>query len=159
MRIEIGIMPSEFALALCKANIRIQAMVRPHRLEDLRRIKLAFRLNRIVCLVPDPHIGLTEATKIEICNAAQGLSADVNLKLPFNDPGYELITKMMDVCLSQEVPLFYLPLSREELGFASWYGELVGQTTADELSLRQVLILGGGVNGITLAARPQLLEN
>src|SRR5471030_336872 len=70
--------------------------------------------------------------------------------LPIGDPGDELLLRMMSVCLGEPVPPEYLPMMREDMGFASGDPDWRAPPDASRLADTDVLIVGAGLSGLAL---------
>ena len=104
--------------AIAGADVRVLLMVLFQLTGDAKW--LSYRPKRDVKLIADEDAGLSPAAQCEIRDAARRLlSEQPRLEPVINDPGDELMIRMMSVCLGEEVPAEYAPLMREELGFIS----------------------------------------
>ncbi|MDR3483437.1 MAG: NAD(P)/FAD-dependent oxidoreductase [Bradyrhizobium sp.] len=141
----------DLASAIAEADIRVLLMVLVHMSGDLRWLEPPYAPRRDVRLIPDPKAGLPENIQDEIRAAALKLLRDGDAKPVITDPGDDLMRKMMNVTLGEQVAPEYAPLIREEMGLiardARWSAE---PPPSEQLRERQVLIVGAGVCAIAL---------
>lgn len=150
----IGLARSEVELssAIGEADIRVLLMVLVHMTGDHRWLEAPYRPKRDVRLIPDPQAGLPKEIQDEIRTTALRIFRDGTANPAINDPGDELMLKMMSVCLGERVPPEYAPLNREEMGLVAREAQWTKQPRAEQLRERHVLIVGSGVCGIALGA-------
>lgn len=141
--------PATLAQAVREADLRVLLMVLFHLTGDHKW--LAIRPVRDVKLIADEDAGLSADEQAEIRAAAVELLSHP-ISPAILDPGDELLTEMMNVCLGEEVPAEYAPLMREEMGFIprdyAW-----SQDSRTVPTTHKVIIIGAGVSGIALAVR------
>src|SRR3984893_14683247 len=119
MNIELPRRPLDLSSAIAEADIRCLLMVLIHMTGDERWLELPYKPARDVRLIPDPDAGLPARIQDEIRAAVVKLFANGNPNPVINDPGNELILKMMRACLGENVAVEYAPLMREEMGFVA----------------------------------------
>jgi 4-hydroxyacetophenone monooxygenase len=107
----------DLASAIAEGDIRVLLMVLVHMTGDQRWLQPPYRPRRDVRLIPDPDAGLPGDIQDEIRAAVVKLFANSDPKPVINDPGNELMVRMMSATLDEHVAPEYAPLMREEMGF------------------------------------------
>lgn len=130
--------------AVADADLRVLLMAMVQVSGDQRWLVEPYLPSRDVNLISDEQAGFSDEIAAEIRNAAIAMAGQ---EPAIADPGDELMTTMMSVCIGQAVPAEYAPMLREELGFCS----RDVQTSA--APIHDVLIVGAGASGIALGAR------
>lgn len=130
--------------AVAQADLRVLLMAMVHISGDRRWLREPYLPGRDVNLISDEQSGFSDEIAAEIRAAAVAMATNTPV---IDDPGDELMTEMLSVCLGQSVPAEYAPMLREELGFCSRDVEAAVTPTHD------VLIVGAGASGIALGAR------
>jgi len=150
MNIETAHREFDLSTAIAEGDIRCLLMVLVHMTGDERWLEPPYRPARDVRLIPEPDAGLPATIQDEIRAAVVKLFANGNPKPVINDPGNELILKMMRACLGENVAAEYAPLMREEMGFAARDARWTNPPPDEGLAQQQVLIVGAGVCAIAL---------
>ena len=150
MNIETPRKELDLQSAIAEGDIRVLLMVLVHMTGDLRWLEPPYTPKRDVRLIPDPKAGVPEAIQDEIRAAVLKLFANGEPTPAINDPGDELMLKMMRACLGENVAPEYAPLMREEMGFISRDARWKTQPPAEQLQKHHVLIVGAGVCAIAL---------
>ncbi len=121
-----------------------------HLTGELRWLEAPYRPVRDVRLIADPQAGIAPHAQEEIRETAIGLLQAVARPPAIGDPGDTLLLRMMSVCLGETVPPEYLPMMREDMGFAS--GDPVWRAPPEpqQLAAVEVLIVGAGLSGLAL---------
>ena len=146
--------PGALQAAIADADLRVLVMCLTHLTGELRWLEPPYRPMRDVRLVADPQAGYPPEVAAEIRKAVSALLARGAADAPaIHDPGDDLLQRMMNVCLGETVPPEYLPMMREDMGFAS--GDPVWGATPDpdRLAAADVLIVGAGISGLALGRR------
>lgn len=141
--------------AVTGADLRVLLMVLVHLTGETRWLEPPFTPRRDVRLVADPEAGLAPEVAAEIRGAVLELldRAEGGLPVPaITDPGDDLLLRMMQVCLGEEVDPAYVGMFREDLGFVSKDRDLPA-ATPELASTDTVLIVGAGASGIALGAQ------
>ena len=135
--------------AVNDADLRVLAMCVFHLTGERRWLEPPFTPMRDVRLIADESAGLEEHAARELRMVAAALC---DAEPAIVDPGDELMTEMMSVCLGERVPDEYAPMMREELGFTTrdiaWPPDT---TPADQIG--ETLIVGAGPSGILMGVR------
>jgi len=150
MNIETARREFDLSTAIAEGDIRCLLMVLVHMTGDERWLEPPYRPARDVRLIPEPDAGLPATIQDEIRTAVVKLFANGNPKPVINDPGNELILKMMRACLGENVAAEYAPLMREEMGFAARDARWTNPPPDEGLAQQHVLIVGAGVCAIAL---------
>ena len=150
MNIETARREFDLSTAIAEGDIRCLLMVLVHMTGDERWLEPPYRPARDVRLIPEPDAGLPATIQDEIRTAVVKLFANGNPKPVINDPGNELILRMMRACLGENVAAEYAPLMREEMGFAARDARWTNPPPDERLAQQQVLIVGAGVCAIAL---------
>jgi 4-hydroxyacetophenone monooxygenase len=150
MNIETARREFDLSTAIAEGDIRCLLMVLMHMTGDERWLEPPYRPARDVRLIPDPDAGLPARIQDEIRAAVVKLFANGNPKPVINDPGNELILKMMRACLGENVAVEYAPLMREEMGFVARDARWTTPPPDERLAQQHVLIVGAGVCAIAL---------
>ena len=142
------------AAALCAAvadaDLRVLVMCLVHLTGELRWLEPPYRPMRDVRLVADPQAGYPPEVQAEIRETVISLLERGVRSPAIGDPGDELLLRMMSVCLGEIVPPEYLPMMREDMGFASGDPTWTSAPDAARLGDLQVLIVGAGLSGLAL---------
>jgi 4-hydroxyacetophenone monooxygenase len=142
--------PAALRSAIADADLRVLVMCLVHLTGDLRWLEAPYRPMRDVRLVADPQAGYPPEVQAEIRETMIGLLARGVEAPAIGDPGNELLLRMMSVCLGEIVPPEYLPMMREDMGFASGDPEWRAPPDAGRLAKTAVLIVGAGLSGLAL---------
>ena len=119
--------------ALGEADLRVLLMVLFHLTADRKWLSDPFLPKRDVNLIADTEAGLPVKVGVEIRKKAAELLSANQLDVAIDDPGNEMMTKLMSLCLGEAVPPEYAPMMREEMGFVSrqvdwsdgeWFAEI-----------------------------------
>jgi 4-hydroxyacetophenone monooxygenase len=137
--------------ALAQADLRVLVMCLFHLSGDEKWLAPPYRPARDVRLVADPAAGFSEAVQREIREAAEALLADGVPRPAIDDPGPALFQRMMSLCLGEDVPVEYVPLMRQDMGFED--GDVHWTQARPETLALDVVIVGAGVSGLCLAAK------
>lgn len=135
--------------AVQDADLRVLLMVLFQTTGDRRWLDQPYRPSRDVRLIADEDAGFSADIQAEVRAAAAAVLSAPDVTPAIPDPGDELMTEMMNFCLSEPVPPEYAPMMREQMGF-------IEDRIAPPKSLsdsRPVAIVGAGASGIALAAR------
>ncbi len=142
----------ELREALGEADLRVLLMVLFHLTADHKWLAEPFLPKRDVNLISDTQAGLSAEAGAEIRRMAEELLSVNKLDVAVDDPGNEMMIKMMSRCLGEVVPSEYAPMMREEMGLASrqvdWSHEMPNSLPTE----RPVAIVGAGASGIALGA-------
>ena len=109
----------ELREALGEADLRVLLMVLFHLTADQKWLADPYLPKRDVNLIPDTQAGLSAEAGTEIRRRAEELLSVNKLHVAVDDPGNEMMIKMMSRCLGEVVPSEYAPMMREEMGLAS----------------------------------------
>lgn len=111
---------------------------------------------RDVRLIADPGAGFAPDIQAKIRDAAFRLLESGAPSPRVENPDNEVLHRMMDVCLGEEVDPAYVPMIREDMGFSS--GDAAWTTTDGGRRREQsVLIVGAGLAGLALAVHLERL--
>jgi 4-hydroxyacetophenone monooxygenase len=111
---------------------------------------------RDVRLIADPGAGFAPDIQAKIRDAACRLLESGAPSPRVENPDNEVLHRMMDVCLGEEVDPAYVPMIREDMGFSS--GDAAWTTTDGGRRREQsVLIVGAGLAGLALAVHLERL--
>jgi 4-hydroxyacetophenone monooxygenase len=102
--------------AIAEGDIRVLLMVLVHMTGDVSWLEPPYRPSRDVRLIPDPEAGVPKDIQDEIRAAVLKLFADREPEPRITDPGYDLMLKMMRVCLGEDVAPEYAPPSLRRIG-------------------------------------------
>ncbi len=141
------------AQAIEEADLRVLLMTLVHLTGDLGWLEPPFAPVRDVNLIADPSAGFPQEIQDQLRSSALELFCKGPLRPSITDPGDALMHRMMRACLGENVPQEYAPAMREELGFVDRDIHWTTKPSESQLSDRQVLIIGAGVNGIVLGAK------
>lgn len=150
--------PRRWRAALAQGDVRVLLMVLVHLSGDTRWLEPPYRPARDARLISDPDAGLPPEVQQRIRDALAALIEADPSRLagapgPIHDPGDALIHRMMCVCLGENVPPEYAPLTREEMGLVPRDVEWPSPPAADTLADQHVLIVGAGVFGLVLGIK------
>ena len=140
----------ELHAAIADADLRVLVMCLVHLTGDLRWLEPPYRPARDVRLIADPQAGFAPEIQAEIRAAVIGLLEKGVPAPAIGDPGEALLLRMMGVCLGEQVAPEYLPMMREDMGFASGEPAFRAPPDAARLASYDVLIVGAGVSGLAL---------
>ncbi|SLN67105.1 4-hydroxyacetophenone monooxygenase [Oceanibacterium hippocampi] len=143
--------------AVSEADLRVLLMVVFHLTGDPKWLDAPFRPKRDVKLIADEDAGLSPEASAEIRGQAVALLSDPERQPAIDDPGNELMVRMMSACLGEAVPPEYAPMMREEMGLCRRQVDWSGEAPAALESARPVIIAGAGASGIALAANLETL--
>jgi 4-hydroxyacetophenone monooxygenase len=134
------------------ADMRALLMMVFHYTGDRYWLSDRFRPVRDIRLIAPEDAGLTDDVQAEIRGAAiEALSSTAAPALV--EPDDDLLLEMMSVALGEKVPGEYVPMMREQMGFASGLKEFATlDATVTEQQPLPVLIVGAGESGIALGA-------
>tara|TARA_Y100001934_G_scaffold283607_1_gene404741 strand:- start:21569 stop:23485 length:1917 start_codon:yes stop_codon:yes gene_type:complete len=138
--------------ALGEADLRVLLMVLFHLTADRKWLSDPFLPKRDVNLIADTEAGLPVKVGVEIRKKAAELLSANQLDVAIDDPGNEMMTKLMSLCLGEAVPPEYAPMMREEMGFVSRQVDWSDGKPDSMPILRPVVIVGAGASGIALGA-------
>ena len=149
--------PVALRAAIADADLRVLVMCLVHLTGDLRWLEPPYRPLRDVRLVADPKAGFPPHVQAEIGETVIGLLERGAPQPAIDDPGDELLLRMMSACLGEAVPPEYVPMMREDMGFTS--GDPTWRTApdAERLAGTDVLIVGAGLSGLALGHRLEAL--
>lgn len=136
--------------AIADADLRVLVMCLVHLTGELHWLESPYRPVRDVRLVADPRAGFAPEVQEEIRGAVIALLARGARAPAIGDPGDELLLRMMSVCLGEQVPPEYLPMMREDMGFASGDPAWRAPPDAGRLANAEVLVVGAGLSGLAL---------
>ena len=143
--------PDTLRAALAQADLRVLVMCLFHLTGDGKWLEAPYRPARDVRLIGDPSAGFDDNVQREIRETMAALLADRVPRPAVDDPGEALFERMMSICLGETVPAEYVPMMREDMGFAErdvhWT-----RGRPEPLDL-DVVIAGAGVSGLCLAAK------
>lgn len=135
------------------ADLRVLLMCLFHITGESAWLEPPYRPSRDVRLVADPAAGLPDDVQEHIREAAVELLANGFGEPSIVDPGDELMQRMMDVTLGEEVPFEYARMMREDMGLTAGHHDWPSRPSPDDLSSTTVLIVGAGVSGLALGAQ------
>ena len=138
--------------ALSEADLRVLLMVLFHLTADQKWLADPFLPKRDVSLISDTEAGLSAEAGAEIRRRAAELLSVNTLDVAVDDPGNEMMVKMMSLCLGEVVPPEYAPMMREEMGLASRQVDWSDEKPNSLPTKRPVVIVGAGASGIALGA-------
>lgn len=138
--------------AVRTADLRVLLMSLHHMTGDEKWLAAPFLPRRDVRIIADETAGLAPAVAAEIRDAAV---ASWGTTPVLGIPDDERMTRMMAVCLGHDVPEEYLGMMKEEMGFAS--RDVVVESSADDMSGFDALVVGAGPSGIAMSVRLQRL--
>ncbi|WP_035699528.1 flavin-containing monooxygenase [Bradyrhizobium genomosp. I (2014)] len=150
MNIESPHKPLDLASTIAEGDIRCLLMVLVHMTGDEKWLESPYLPKRDIRLIPDPEAGVPQEIQDEIRAAVVELFADGIPKPVIDDPGEELLLRMMRVCLGENVAPEYAPLMREEMGFVAREARWTTPPPDGKLADQHVLIVGAGVCAIAL---------
>src|SRR5260370_32920985 len=150
MNIELPRKKLDLSSAIAEGDIRVLLMVLVHMTGDERWLEPPYKPRRDVRLIPDPQAGLPPKIQDEIRAAVLNLFANGEPKPVITDPGNELILRMMNATLGENVAPEYAPLMREEMGFIPRDARWTKRPPNEVLAQQHVLIVGAGVCAIAL---------
>jgi len=137
--------------ALAQADLRVLVMCLFHLTGDEKWLEPPYRPARDVRLIGDPAAGFGEDVQREFRATMEALLAGGAPQPAIDDPGEARLQRMMSICLGETVPAEYVPMMREDMGFADrdvhW-----ARGRPEPLDL-DVVIAGAGVSGLCLAAK------
>jgi 4-hydroxyacetophenone monooxygenase len=143
--------PDTLRAALAQADLRVLVMCLFHLTGDGKWLEAPYRPARDVRLIGDPSAGFDDNVQREIRETMAALLADRVPRPAVDDPGEALFERMMSICLGETVPAEYVPMMRQDMGFAErdvhWT-----RGRPEPLDL-DVVIAGAGVSGLCLAAK------
>jgi 4-hydroxyacetophenone monooxygenase len=142
--------PAALRAAVDDADLRVLVMCLVHLTGDLRWLEAPYRPMRDVRLVADPQAGYPPEVQAEIRETVIALLANGAGEPVINDPGNELLLRMMSVCLGEIVPPEYLPMMREDMGFTSEDPVWGVKPDAKSLAETDTLIIGAGLSGLAM---------
>lgn len=142
--------PLDLASAIAEGDIRCLLMVLVHMTGDEKWLAPPYLPKRDIRLIPDPEAGVPREIQDEIRAAVVKLFADGTPNPVINDPGEELLLRMMRACLGENVAPEYAPLMREEMGFVPREARWTTRPSDHKLADQHVLIVGAGVCAIAL---------
>ena len=145
------------AEAIADGDVRVLLMVLFHLTGDERWLASPYQPKRDARLIPDPGAGLPAEVQQEIRDAVCKLLSEGMPVPSVNDPGNDMMQRMMSVSLGEDVPHEYAQLNREELGLIPRLPEWQAPPKAEALARHRVLIVGAGVSGISLAVNLERL--
>jgi 4-hydroxyacetophenone monooxygenase len=150
MNIEMRREKLDLASAIAEGDIRVLLMVLVHMTGDERWLEPPYTPRRDVRLIPDPDAGVPSNIQDEIRAAILKLYEKGDPKPVIIDPGNELMLKMMNATLGENVAPEYAPLMREEMGFIPRDARWTKRPSDEKLAEQHVLIVGAGVCAIAL---------
>ncbi len=142
--------PAALRSAIADADLRVLVMCLVHITGDLRWLDAPYRPVRDVRLVADPQAGYPPEVQAEIRATLTALLERGVGTPTIDDPGDGLLLRMMSVCLGENVPPEYLPMMREDMGFASGDPVWSAPPDAGRLAATDVVIVGAGLSGLAL---------
>jgi 4-hydroxyacetophenone monooxygenase len=145
--------PAALRAAVADADLRVLVMCLVHLTGELRWLEAPYRPMRDVRLVADPEAGFPPEVQAEIRETVIALLSKGIGKPAIEDPGDALLLRMMSVCLGENVPPEYLPMMREDMGFASGDPAWTAPPDANRLAATHTLIVGAGLSGLALGYR------
>jgi 4-hydroxyacetophenone monooxygenase len=143
----------ELSVALEDADLRVLLMCLFHLTGDSKWLEHPYQPIRDVKLIADRDAGFSPALQREIRDSAYKLLRPGAPSPVIVRPTHDLLHRMMNTCLGENVDAAYVPLMAEDSGLspddARW------RTRPSEADLRRtsVLIVGAGVSGIAIAIK------
>ncbi|WMT72848.1 NAD(P)/FAD-dependent oxidoreductase [Bradyrhizobium sp. Ash2021] len=150
MNIEVPRKKLDLSSAIAEGDIRVLLMVLVHMTGDARWLEPPYRPRRDVRLIPDPQAGLPPKIQDQIRAAVLNLFSKGEPKPVITDPGNELMLRMMNATLGENVAPEYAPLMREEMDFIPRDARWTRRPPNEALAQQHVLIVGAGVCAIAL---------
>jgi 4-hydroxyacetophenone monooxygenase len=142
--------PAALRAAIADADLRVLVMCLVHMTGDLRWLDPPYRPVRDVRLVADPQAGFPPDVQAEIRATVIALLGRGVRAAAIGDPDDALLLRMMSACLGEAVPPEYVPMMREEMGFACGDPTWRAPPDAARLADTQVLVVGAGLSGLAL---------
>lgn len=144
MNIEVPRKKLDLSSAIAEGDIRVLLMVLVHMTGDARWLEPPYRPRRDVRLIPDPQAGLPPKIQDQIRAAVLNLFSKGEPKPVITDPGNELMLRMMNATLGENVAPEYAPLMREEMDFIPRDARWTRRPPNEALAQQHVLIVGAG---------------
>ncbi len=142
--------PGAAAAAIAVADLRVLAICLFHMTGERRWLDEPFRPARDVRLIADPTAGFSTETQHEIRSAAlDWLAADDQPAI--TDPGVDGFASLLSAFLGERVPMEYVPMIRQDMGFDEPPPPQLPTSNHD------VLIIGAGVAGVCLGGKLEAL--
>jgi 4-hydroxyacetophenone monooxygenase len=152
-------LPSDFDFvqnAVNSADLRVLLMSLYHMTGEERWLEPPFRPIRDTRLVADPSAGFSLEIQQEIREATTALLLGGPHAPAVVDPGPDRFQAMISNFLGEQVPVEYVQMVREDMGFAN--GDAVWSDPDAERQVElDVVIVGTGIFGLALAAKLNLL--
>ncbi|MDF3312243.1 NAD(P)/FAD-dependent oxidoreductase [Rhodococcus sp. T2V] len=145
-----GLSKEQIRRRLEAADHRVLLMSLFHMTGDEKWLQEPYSPVRDARLVPDPSAGLSTEVREEIRDAIAKHLVDPEVGTAIDDPGDQLMARMMSVCTGQAVPPEYADMFREDMGFQP--DRLNSQLDLDDPVSHDVLVVGAGVSGLVLGA-------
>lgn len=145
----------DLAQALEEADLRVLIMVLFHLTGDETWLSDRYRPVRDINLIADEDAGFDPEIQAEIRAEAARILADPPAPA-IDDPGEDLMVRMMRHCLSENVGREYAPMMREEMGFVPRQARWSGERPA-AIPDSPVIIVGAGESGMITAANLRAL--
>lgn len=148
--------PAEIRAAIGHADLRVLLMCLFHFTGEERWLQPPYQPVRDVRLIADPTAGFRPDVQAHIRKSASGL-LELGAPAPkVVDPDDALLHRMMSVCLGEIVDPAYVPMIREDMGFAS--GDAAWSAPDGHRPTEHtVLIVGAGIAGLALAVQLERL--
>jgi 4-hydroxyacetophenone monooxygenase len=141
--------------AMSEANIPALLMVLVQLTGDVRWLQDPYRPSRTRGMSDHRDGGLPQGIQDEIRAAALEAVLEEAAGRPaaIAVPDDVLFAEMMSVCMGEEVPIGYVPMMAEEMGFKARYKTWDGSVPESGPGAFRVLIIGGGVSGLCMAVK------
>lgn len=137
--------------AVRDADLRVLLMSIFHLTGDRKWLEPPYRPVRDVRLIAEPSAGLPPEIQDDVRRSAVELLLDRQVGPAIANPDDTLLAEMMSFCLGEDVPPEYVPMMRQEMGFAP---SLIERDQERDVSGdERVLIVGAGLSGLALAAQ------
>jgi 4-hydroxyacetophenone monooxygenase len=143
--------PDTARRAVEAADLRALLMMVFHYTGDRYWLTDRFRPVRDIRLIAPEDAGLPDDVQHELRDAGLVTLCD-SAKPALTDPDDALLLEMMRIALGENVPAEYVPMMREQMGFASLLTGAERLTIAATGELLTVLVVGAGESGIALGA-------
>ena len=148
---------SDIRAAIDDADLRVLVMCLFHLTGDERWLEPPYQPVRDVRLIADPTAGFPPDVQAEIRGTAFSLLEGGAPEPRLTDPDDTLLLRMMSVCLGEQVDPAYVPMMREDMGFATGDAQWSAEGGLPDGAAQPVLIVGAGISGLALAVQLERL--
>ena len=145
--------------ALQDASVPTLLMCLAQITQDPRWLDAPFRPKRDISIFAEPSGGLSieaqQAVRAALAQVLDELASGARQLPPL--PADAQLRQMMDTCLGEPLPAEYLPMAKEEMGWADRALAWRASPPPAPRSAVQVLVIGAGFSGLCAAHRLQQL--